>query len=74
MPSIHIQLDESQDAKTRSLAKKLNMNRTNYIRHALDLFNAQMERKLLREASEKCRDDSIQVCREFESLEDDLDK
>jgi len=73
MLSIHIQLEESQYEKTRSLAKKLNIHRSTYIRRALDSFNLQIERRLLaeqfRKASKKCRDESIQVCREFESLE-----
>lgn len=74
MSSIHLKLDPGQDIKTRELARKLRLNRSAYIRRALDEFNARVERELLakqfRAASEKCRDESLQVCREFEVLDD----
>ena len=75
MPSIHLQLESQQDTKTRELAMKLNMNRSAYIRQAVDEYNARVERKLLAEqfknASQKCRQESLRVCREFEALEDE---
>ena len=74
MPSIHLQLGDEQDAKTRELARRLSLNRSAYIRRAVDRFNAQVERELLaeqfRSASEKCRKESLAVCHEFESLQD----
>ena len=73
MPSIHLQLPDHQAAKTRELAKKLSLNRSAYIRRAVEEFNVQVERELLAEqfraASEKCREESLQVCREFEALQ-----
>lgn len=73
MPSIHVQLEKQQDAKMRALAQKLNMNRSAYIRRAVDEFNTRIERELLAEqfkiASQKCRQESLQVCREFEAVE-----
>ena len=73
MPSIHLQLPDHQDAEARELAKKLNLNRSAYIRRAVEEFNVQVERKLLAEqfraASEKCREESLQVCHEFEALQ-----
>ena len=76
MPSIHLQLEPGQDAKVRELARRLHLKRSAYIRKALDEFNARVERELLakqfRSASEKCRDESLQVCREFEALDDSL--
>ena len=75
MPSIHLQLDEQQDAKTRELAQRLNINRSAYIRRALEEYNAQIERVLLaekiRKASHQCREESLRVCHEFEALEDE---
>ena len=74
MPSIHLQLGGEQDTKTRDLARRLRLNRSAYIRRAIDQFNARVERELLAEqfqaASVKCRQESLQVCREFESLQD----
>lgn len=74
MPSIHLQLGDQQAAKTRELARRLRMNRSAYIRRAVDQFNTRVERELLseqfRSASEKCRQESLHVCREFESLQD----
>ena len=74
MPSIHLQLADHQDAKARELAKKLNLNRSAYIRRAVEEFNVRTERELLSEqfraASEKCREESLRVCREFEALQD----
>ena len=75
MPSIHLQLAQQLDTKTRELAKKLNLNRSAYIRNALDEYNSRMERELLasqfEKASLKCREESMQVCGEFEALEDE---
>ena len=74
MPSIHLQLPDYQDEKAKELAKKLNLNRSAYIRRAVEEFNVRMERELLakqfRAASAKCREESLQVCREFEALQD----
>ena len=72
MPSIHLQLADHQDTKARELARKLNLNRSAYIRRAVEEFNVRTERELLAEqfraASEKCREESLRVCREFEAL------
>lgn len=70
MSYINIQLPEEQIASTTALAKQLNMSRATYIRQAIESFNQQTKRKLLaeqfREASRKCREESLKVCREFE--------
>ena len=47
MPSIHLQLEEQLDTKTRELAQKLHLNRSAYIRKAVDEFNTRVERELL---------------------------
>ena len=74
MPSIHLQLAPEQDARTRQLARQLALTRSAYVRRAVDEFNARVERKLLadrfRRASQKCRAESLLVCREFEALDD----
>jgi len=70
MPYINLQLSETQIARTTLLAKQLNISRTTYIRQAIEFFNQQTERRLLqeqfREASRQCREESLNVCREFE--------
>ena len=77
VPSIHLQLEDRQDAKIRELARKLHLNRSAYIRRAVNEFNGRIERELLAEqfkaASEKCGQESVLVCREFEALQDDSD-
>ena len=74
MRSVHLQMEDQQDAKIRELARKLSLNRSAYIRRAVDEFNTRIERELLaeqfRSASAKCRQGSLQVCREFEPLQD----
>jgi predicted transcriptional regulator len=76
MPSIHLQLEEQLDTKTRELAQKLHLNRSAYIRKAVDEFNTRVERELLSEqfraASKKCRQESLRVCHEFEAVLDSL--
>ena len=42
MPSIHLQLADHQDTKARELARKLNLNRSAYIRRAVEEFNARL--------------------------------
>ena len=57
MPSIHLNMDDRQDTKIRELARKLRLNRSAYIRRAVDELNTRVERQLLAEqfkaASEK---------------------
>ena len=55
MASIHLQLPDDQDTKTRELAMKLNLNRSAYIRRAVAEFNARVERELLTEQFQKPR-------------------
>ena len=74
MPSIHLHMEDHLDTRTRELARKLHLNRSAYIRRAVDEFNARVERELLAQqfktASEKCRQESLRVCNEFEALQD----
>ena len=74
MPSIHLHLQPEQDARTRELARQLELSRSAYVRRAVDEFNARVERQLLadrfRKVSQQCREESLQVCREFEALDD----
>lgn len=73
MRTINLNLEDSQAARTLALARKLNLNRSAYIRHAIEAFNMKVERELLaeqfRQASLNCREESLEVCHEFEALE-----
>jgi len=73
MPYINLNLPEEQVAQATSLASSLGINRSVYIRRAIDNYNRQVEREILaekfRNASEKCRAESLRVCREFERID-----
>ncbi len=77
MPTINLNLDGAQAARTLDLARRLKLNRSAYIRRAIDEFNAKVERELLaeqfRRASLKCREESLKVCHEFEALDEGLE-
>lgn len=78
MPYINLQLSEKQMEHTNSLAKKLKLSRAAYIRQAIEAFNQRTKRKILAEqfgrASRKCRQESLKVCREFESADAALEE
>ena len=78
MSYINIQLPEEQIARTTALAKQLNMSRATYIRQAIESFNQQTKRRLLaeqfREASRRCKEESLNVCREFEVADAPLEQ
>lgn len=70
MPYVNLNLPEDQVAQATNLAASLGINRSVYIRRAIDHYNKQMEREILaqkfKHASEKCRTESLRVCLEFE--------
>ena len=76
MPYVNINLEDTLAAKTLELAHKLKINRSAYMRKALDEYNAKVERELLAEqfrlASLRCREESLRVCQEFEVLDENL--
>ena len=73
MPYINLNLPEQQVAQATNLASLLGINRSAYIRRAIDNYNKQVEREILAEkfknASEKCRGESLRVCQEFERID-----
>ncbi|MBI3921129.1 MAG: hypothetical protein HY318_06905 [Armatimonadetes bacterium] len=70
MAYVNLQISEQQLQRTSELARRAGLQRTEYIRRALDHFNRENERKLLSEqfaqSSAACRRSSLQTCREFE--------
>ncbi len=73
MPYVNLNLPEDQLFKATELSKRLQLNRSAYFRAAIEYYILKTERELLAEqikqASEKCRDESIAVCQEFESFD-----
>jgi len=76
MKQIHLKLEDAQVERTTQLAKELSLNRTAYIRCALDHYNEKIERELLsarfRHASAQCRDEILRVCGEFGLLDEEM--
>ena len=72
MPNVNLNISEEQFVKLNHLVQKLKLNRSAYIREAINHYLKKTELELLAEqfkkASRKCRDDSINVCREFENI------
>ena len=73
MSYVNLNIPHEQLLKVTRLAEKLKLNRSAYIRKAINHYIRKTERELLAEqfkhASEKCRDESIVVCREFENVD-----
>jgi hypothetical protein len=73
MPNINLSLSTKQVTKATQIASTLGINRSVYIRRAIDAYNEKIEREILtqkfKEASEKCRDESLRICQEFESID-----
>lgn len=73
MPNINLSLPEEQLVKATKIAAMLSLNRSAYLRQAIDYYIAKTERKILaqkfKEASIKCRDESLRVCKEFEAMD-----
>ncbi len=74
---ISLKLDLDLLEETEELAKAGGTSRNKYINMAIKSYNKKRRReemkRLLKIASEKCRDESMQVLNEFERLEDDFD-
>lgn len=75
MKSISLKLKEQVFIETESLLKHLNTSRNNYINEAVEFYNHYQKRKLIEEQlaleSKLVGDDSMEVLREFEKLEDE---
>lgn len=74
MAFVNLNLPEDQLKKATHFAEKLKLNRSAYLRKAIHYYLEKTERELLAEkfkqASEKCREESIAVCREFENIDE----
>ena len=73
MAYINLNIPDKQIKELDTLAKKLKTNRSAYIRKAIDYYLRKTEREFLveqfKQASEKCREESLMVCREFENID-----
>lgn len=73
MPYINLNIPDHLLTKATELAKAFNVNRSVYLRKAIDEYVKKTERELLarrvKRASEKCREESLAVCREFENID-----
>jgi predicted DNA-binding protein len=73
MPHINLSLPTEQLTKATQMASTLGLNRSSYLRRAIEAYNEKIEREILaqkfKEASERCRDESLRVCREFDSID-----
>ena len=73
MSYVNLNMPDDQLARVTRLANKLKLNRSAYIREAINYYIDKTERELLAEqfkhASEKCRVESLAACREFENVD-----
>jgi len=73
MPNINLNLSEEQLSKATKIATALSLNRSAYLRHAIDHYLQKTEREILakkfKEASVKCRNESLRICKEFEGID-----
>ncbi len=74
MPSIHLDLTDSQLDKATEIAARFSLKPEAYLLLAIDYFNRKKERELLAEqfktASEKTRSESQLVCEEFDEIDE----
>ncbi len=74
MPYINLNITQEQLSKATHIARQLRVNRSAYLREAIDHYIGKTERELLAEqfkkASEKCREESLRVCHEFENIDE----
>ena len=73
MPHVNLNIPENQLIKATMLANTLKLNRSAFLRDAINDYIFKIERELLAErfkkASQKCRDESLAVCQEFENVD-----
>jgi metal-responsive CopG/Arc/MetJ family transcriptional regulator len=74
MAYVNLNIPEQLLTKATNLAKAFKVNRSVYLRNAIDDYVKKTERELLarqlKSASGKCRDESLAVCREFENIDE----
>ena len=78
MAQVNLKLDSEQLAKTDYLARSMSTTRAAYIREAIAQYNTMIEREVLAskflDASMKCRAENLEVNREMEAAEFDIDE
>jgi hypothetical protein len=76
MKAIPLKVSEAVLEQAEEIIGKLHTNRNKYINNAIDHYNKLMERELLAEQlkleSSICREESMNVLREFEQLNDEI--
>jgi metal-responsive CopG/Arc/MetJ family transcriptional regulator len=76
MKSISLKLKKELLLETDALLEQLDKSRNKYINEALDFYNQYQKRKLIAAQLEKesalISEDSMQVLKEFEALEDEI--
>lgn len=76
MKSISLKLKESILQETEKLVDKLKISRNKYINEAIEFYNKHQKRKLIEEQLKKesalVSEDSLEVLRDFEALEDEM--
>lgn len=75
MKNISLKLQDQIFKEAEHLLGSLKMSRNKYINEAIDFYNKHQKRKLLEEQLEResllVSDDSMEVLKEFEALEDE---
>lgn len=76
MKTISLKLDDNIFEQTECIIKQQKKPRNRYINEALDYFNKMTEREALKEQIRResllCRDESMEILKEFEAFEDDI--
>ncbi|MCO6475607.1 MAG: hypothetical protein J5I94_03245 [Phaeodactylibacter sp.] len=76
MKSISLKLQDQVFKETEHLLESLNVSRNSYINEAVAFYNRYQKRKLIEEQllkeSEIVAEDSMEVLKEFEALEDEM--
>lgn len=76
MKTISLKIDDDIFKETESIIKKKKKARNRYINEALDFYNKAQNREILRETLQResllVREESMEVLREFEALEDEI--
>jgi metal-responsive CopG/Arc/MetJ family transcriptional regulator len=76
MKVLSLKLEEKIFEETEQLVKETHTSRNRYINEAIDYYNKLRKRELLAQQFQKesllCRDESMRVLKEFESIEGEL--
>ena len=76
MKTLSLKLRDEIFQETEKILNKIKKSRNGYINEALEFYNKYQNRKLIEEQlkieSELVREESMEVLKEFEALEDEL--